>query len=434
VSGEASLVRALGTVALAAGIINITVGGGIFRLPADVGGSLGAAAPLAYLVCAVAMGLIVLCFADAGSRVALTGGPYAYVDVAFGPFVAFMAGVLLWMLGTFALAAVTTFFADNVAVLIPIFSGAVGRALLLVGVFALFAFVNARGVKHGARLNTVSTAAKLVPLLLLAVVGLFAIEPSNLEWTRTPTSGEVARTSILLIFAFSGVETALVPSGEVKDPSRTVPRAVLLAMLGITVLYIVLQIVAQGVLGEQLPGQQTPLAAAAGVALGGWARSLLLVGASLSMFGYIGGMTLAVPRALYAFARDGFLPRPLARVHPIYRTPHLAIYAQSAIACALAISSTFERLAILANLATLLLYAACCLASWRLRQLDVRQSGTPFRVPLAPVLPWIACAVIAWMLTSIRPNEWLAVGIVLAIASVIYLATRSSRAAAVAVD
>jgi basic amino acid/polyamine antiporter, APA family len=152
------------------------------------------------------------------------------------------------------------------------------------------------------------------------------------------------------------------------------------------------------------------------------------------MFGYIGGMTLAVPRALYAFARDGFLPSPLARVHDVYRTPHVAIYAQAAIACALAISSTFERLAILANLATLLLYAACCLASWRLRQLDVRQSGIPFRVPFASVLPWLACLVIGWMLTSIRAMEWLAVGVVLAVASVIYMATRSSRRPAVAVD
>ena len=105
-----SLVRVIGTFGLAAAIINITIGGGIFRLPANVAGSLGAAAPLAYLVCAVAMGLIVLCIADAGSRVSLTGGPYAYVGTAFGPYAGFLSGVLLWMLGTFATAAVSTVF------------------------------------------------------------------------------------------------------------------------------------------------------------------------------------------------------------------------------------------------------------------------------------------------------------------------------------
>jgi amino acid transporter len=106
-SPRESLTRAIGTFGLAAGIINITIGDGIFRLPANVAGGLGAAAPIAYLVCAVAMGLIVICIAAAGTRVSLTGGPYAYVGAAFGPYAGFLSGVLLWMLGTFATAAVS---------------------------------------------------------------------------------------------------------------------------------------------------------------------------------------------------------------------------------------------------------------------------------------------------------------------------------------
>ena len=114
-----SLIRAIGTLGLAAGIVNITIGGGIFRLPALVAGSLGAAAPLAYLVCAAAMGLIVLCIADAGSRVSLTGGPYAYVGTAFGPYAGFLSGVLLWSAGTFATAAVSTVLASGIGQLVP---------------------------------------------------------------------------------------------------------------------------------------------------------------------------------------------------------------------------------------------------------------------------------------------------------------------------
>src|SRR5918996_6492045 len=135
---EESLVRGIGTLALAAAIINITIGGGIFRLPANVAGSLGPAAPLAYLVCAAAMGLIVLCIADAGSRVSLTGGPYAYVGTAFGSYVGFIAGVLLFMLGTFATAAVATVFASNVVLLGPGLSGRGMETVLLVGVFAFW--------------------------------------------------------------------------------------------------------------------------------------------------------------------------------------------------------------------------------------------------------------------------------------------------------
>src|SRR5918994_4024114 len=129
---ERSLVRALGPWALAASIVNVTVGGGIFRLPAAVAQSLGPAAPLAYLVCAAAMGLIVLCIAEAGSRVSLTGGPYAYVEVAFGPFVGFLAGVLLWLLGTFAVAAVSTVFADAVGALVPALASPAASAGALV--------------------------------------------------------------------------------------------------------------------------------------------------------------------------------------------------------------------------------------------------------------------------------------------------------------
>src|SRR5690349_22176765 len=128
-SGERSLFRAIGTLALAAGVINITVGGGIFRLPSLVAGMLGPAAPLAYIVCAIAFGLIVLCIAEAGSRVSLTGGPYAYVELAFGPYVGFLTGVMLWLLGTTAVAAVSTVFATNVAALSPVFGQPAIRTL-----------------------------------------------------------------------------------------------------------------------------------------------------------------------------------------------------------------------------------------------------------------------------------------------------------------
>src|SRR5688572_23437746 len=158
--GEA-LVRAIGTFGLAAAIINITIGGGIFRLPANVAASLGAAAPIAYVICAIAMGLIVLCIADAGSRVPLTGGPYAYVGTAFGPYAGFLSGVFLWMLGTFAAAAVATVFAVSVGQLVPALSGSVGEAIILVAAFLFWTIVNTRGVALGSRLNGVATIGKL---------------------------------------------------------------------------------------------------------------------------------------------------------------------------------------------------------------------------------------------------------------------------------
>jgi len=428
-SGERSLVRAIGTWSLAAGVINITVGGGIFRLPADVARALGAAAPIAYVVCAIAMGLIVLCFAEAGSRVAMTGGPYAYVELAFGPYVGFLAGVLTWLLGTTAVAAVSTVFAINAAKLFPVFENTVMRGVLLVASFALVATINILGVKQGSRLNSIGTIAKLAPLLLLVLVGALFVQRSNLAITSSPAIGDITRASIVLIFAFSGVESALVPSGEVKDPARTVPRAIFVAMLAITLLYIAIQLVAQGVLGAALSTSSTPLADAAGVVFGSSGKVLLLAAVVISTFGYLSGMTLAIPRALFAFGRDGYLPGAIAAVHPTYRTPYVSIAIQSALACTLAITSAFEKLAIIANVAALLVYFACSLAAWQLRRRDVRAGGIPFRVPGGGVVPLLSCAVIIGLLSSITLPEWRVLALIIGVASVLFAVTRRRREA-----
>jgi len=422
-----ALVRVMGTFGLAAAIINITVGGGIFRLPANVATSLGPAAPVAYLVCAAAMALIVLCIADAGSRVSLTGGPYAYIGVALGPYAAFLAGVMLWMLGLFATAAVSTVLAASLGQLVPALGGRVMETAVLVAVYAFWALVNVRGVALGARLNSIATVAKLVPLVLIAVGGLFFVRAEHMTVTAWPAATDIARTSLLLIFAFAGVETALVPSGEVRDTARTVPRAIALAMAGITLLYIALQASAQGILGPALPGAATPLADAAGLAFGGWGRVLLLAGAAVSMFGYLGGMTLSVPRAVFAMAGDGFLPRALAAVHPVHRTPHVAILTQSLAALVLAVTGTFERLAILANVAALALYFGCALASWRLRAGGVAGATAGARVPLGGVAPFLAMPVILWLLTGLTRDEWIGFAAVVAAGSLVYMMTRSSH-------
>jgi amino acid transporter len=428
-SGERSLVRAIGTWALAAGVVNITIGGGIFRLPSAIARDIGPAAPLAYIICAIAMGLIVLCFAEAGSRVSLTGGPYAYVELAFGPYLGFLTGVFIWLLGTTAAAAVTTVFATNAGQLFPVLQQPTMRAVLLIASFSTVATINILGVKQGSRLNSVGTIAKLVPLVMLVLAGVFFVSPSNLAITSPPSVSAVTRSSIVLIFAFAGVETALVPSGEVKDPARTVPRAVFVAMLAITLLYIAIQLVAQGILGPALARSETPLADAAGAVFGPWGRVLLLSAVVISTFGYLSGMTLAIPRALFAFGRDGYLPSIIAAVHPRYRTPHFSIAIQSALACTLAITSTFGALAIVANVAALLAYFACSLAALQLRRQNVNAGGVPFRVPGGAVVPLLSCAVIIGLLSQVTVEEWRVLVLVVTAASLIFVATRRRRAA-----
>ena len=420
------LVRAIGVWGLAAGIVNVTIGGGIFRLPAGAAAQLGAAAPLAYLVCIAAMTFIVICFADAGSRVPMTGGPYAYVETAFGPFIGFLTGALLWVGITLALSAVSTFFADSLFALFPTFGARATRGLL-VAILVVLGVANARGVAGVTRFNVLATVAKLVPLLLLIGVGAFAMRSANLRIAAVPTAAGISRASLLLIFAFLGVESALVPSGEVADPSRTVPRAIWIAMATIAALYVAIQVVAQGLLGSALATDPTPLASAAAVAMGPVGYRLILVGSAVSMFGYVSGMTLAVPRMLFALARDGFLPGPLAAVHPRWHTPHLAIAAQTAIVIGVALFGNFEVLAVAANVTILLVYAVCCVAVVELRRRRVTGGGIPFAVPLAGAAPWLALLVIGWMLWSLSAGEWRAAGLILVVAVVVFVVTLPSR-------
>jgi amino acid transporter len=416
------LTRALGTRQLAAGIFNYVVGSGIFVLPAISMGMLGPSAPVAYLVCAVLMGLVVLCFAEAGSRVAASGGPYAYVEVALGPFIGFMAGALNYLTQIAATSAVTALFAASLARLAGAEGSTLFRVLVVLVTLLLLAFVNLRGVRTGAQVLEVVTVAKLVPLVGFVVVGVFFLSTDNLVWTETPNVKSVLGAAGILIFAFAGIEGALAPSGEVREPNRTVPRAAFLALGLVTLLYVAIHLVAQGILGADLANDKvTPLATAAARFAGTAGFTIMVVAASISMLGHTSGAILATPRMLLAFGRDGFIPRVFARVHPAYRTPHVAILFHTAVLAVVALSGTFAQLAILANVAVLTLYFLCAIAAGVLRRRDVRQSGEPFRTPGGPLVPVLTCIAIAWLLwATVTRREFVALAVVLGIAVVMY--------------
>ena len=429
-TSEKSLVRAVGVWGLAANIVNLTIGGGIFRLPAAAASALGPAAPVAYLACATAMLLIVSCFAEAGSRVSLTGGPYVYAGVAFGPFIGFLCGALLMAGVAVATAAVASFFADSVVALFPAVGGGPGRAVLIVVVLAGLAAINIAGLRGANRLNAFMTVAKLLPLVILVGAGLVAMNWHNLEWQTAPTPAAVTRASAVMIFAFLGLESALIPSGEVRDPARTVPRAVFLAISLVAVVYLLVQLVAQGLLGSALAGQKTPLAEAAAVAMGSGGRTLILVGSSVSMLGYLAGMTFAAPRMLFAFARDRFLPAPLASVHARFRTPHVAIAIQTVAVMALSATGSFEKLAMIANGSVLMVYAICCLGVLLLRRRGVRQAEAPFTSPVTRFAPIAAVALIAWLLTGLSADEWKSIALLVGILVAAYAISSPARRAA----
>jgi APA family basic amino acid/polyamine antiporter len=426
VIAETGLVRAMGVRALGANTVNSVIGSGIFVLPAVVAATLGASAIIAYIVCAIAAGLIALSFAEAGSRVSAPGGLYAYIETAFGPFPGFLSGVLFWCSQTVASAAVAMVLTGSLAALMPTLGAPVPRAALLIVLFGGLAALNIRGVRSGASIVETLTAAKLLPLILLVVAGAFFVRPVNLEWSFTPTISQIGSASLLLIFAFQGVENALTSSGEVMNPSRTVPRAILLGLGAVSVLYIAIQLVAQGVLGSQLASNQTaPLVGVATRAFGSAGGALLAVAAAVSAFGYVSGDMLTTPRILFAFGRDGFLPARFGSVHPHHHTPVLAIIVHAAACIVFALTGTFTSLIVLSTVSMLLIYLATCLAAIQLRRRDVRTDGPPFVLRGGPVIPLLACVVVVWMLTSASRIEYVSVGIALVVATVLYFIRRS---------
>ena len=419
---EEGLVRGISGRSLTANIVNQTVGSGIFVLPAAVAAILGPASVLGYVACALVIGLLGLCFAELGSRVARSGGTYAYVEAAFGPFVGFLAGILLWFGGdVISGAAIAVVMVDAVTAALGLEVGGIVRAVLLVVLLASLAIANVRGVRTGARLVEVVTAAKLAPLLLVVVVGLFQSAPRNLVWSGVPSIHDIARAAFILVFAFTGTETALTASGEVQDPTRTIPRAIFSGLVIVTGLYIGVHLAAQGILGPALASEQhAPLAAAAGRASGEVGRQVLLAGTVISAFGFLTGNILAAPRMLFAFARDGVVPSRFGAIHPRYRTPYVAIATHATLACAFALTGTFRALAALSVVPTLLVLLGCCLATLILRRRDVRARSEPFRIPAGPVVPVAATGFVLWLLSSAARGEVLVVAAILTIATAFY--------------
>ena len=403
---DAGLVRVVGPVALAASMLNSVVGASIFLIPASLAAAAGRYAPLAIIVCGLAIAAIAVCFAAGGQRIATSGGPYGYVQSAFGPLAGCVAGVQLWLSDLLGCGGIAAALGDAVAVQVPHELAVPVRVAVVLGSLGLVAAINIAGVAWGARFVAVSTFLKVVPLLVLLGVGAARYH----SWTPAPAMAtsmqDFGRAMILVFFSFTGFETALIASGEIARPRRTIPLALGIALGGATLLYVSIQVVAQGLLGEALARSSAPLADAMGKVHPAL-QLLLLLGASVSMFAWLGSDLLGTPRMLFAFARDGLMPAVLGRVHPRTRAPHVAILCYSALAAALALSGSFTELAVLSSLPTAAVYLGACAAVWVLVRREAAPAGAP---PPTLVLRLAAIIGISSMLVIIALASWAEIG------------------------
>ena len=419
-SRDDGLVRKVGPWGLAASVIGIVVGAGIFTVPAALAAAVGPYAPLAFLVCGLIIGAVAICFAEGGSRIPTSGGAYGYVTAAFGPLAGYIAGALLLVGDVLACGGITAALADLCAGVAPKALESAVRTTAIVMVIGCVTLINVSGVARAARFVSVTTALKLIPLGIFIVAGCTEIGHPLLAQSQQPATEGVGRALILALFAFIGMESPLTASGEVAQPSRNIPLALGVAMATVTLIYIAVQVIAQGILGAQLAHSSAPLADAM-AQVNPRLRPVMLAGAAISMFGWISSDILGSPRMLFAFARDGLLFRALGLVHPRTRAPYVAIIVYAVVALALALTGTFTELAVLAAIGTAALYAAGCVAAWVLARRGVATAGPPLNFRWLGVATVVGTAGMAALIASATWQEITGLLVLIGLSALVYL-------------
>jgi len=414
------LVRGIRRWDLVAVVINGIIGAGIFGLPSKVYGLIGSYSLIAFIVCALVVTLIILCFAEVGSRFDATGGPYLYAREAFGSVVGFEVGWLQWLTRIMAFAANSNLLVEYLSLFWP---GAVSepwRSLIITVVTVALTAINIVGVRNATVFGNFFTIGKLIPLILFAVVGLFFINSGNYSFVARPGYAAFSSSVLLLIYAFTGFEMAVIPSGEVQNPQRNIPIALLTAIGVVASIYILVQFVSIGT----LPGLATstkPLADASRNFMGAAGAFVISVGAIISIVGNLNITILAGSRLPYAMAERNQLPRFLASTHKSFHTPHFAILISAAVMLALSISGTFIYALTISAIARLLTYAATCAALPKFR-LTAGAPSAKFKAPAGILVSIASLILAAWLLSNSALKEARDAGIAAALGLLIYFA------------
>ena len=415
-------------------LINVTVGAGIFRLPADVQKTVGNYSLVAFVVCAVTVGMIALCFAEVGSRFSDTGGPYLYARETFGPTSAFLVGWLMWLTRVAGFATLAQVFVIYLGYFWPPAESGLPRITIIAALVVLLTVVNIMGVKQSARVGDIFTVSKLIPLVLFVAVGLFFISPARFTLAARPGLGSFSAAVFILIYVFSGFEAVLVNSGEIRQPRRVIPFALIVALSASVVLFLLIQVVCIGTL-PNLAGSERPLAEASHSFLGTAGPLIMSAGALIGIFGTLNVIMLACTRLPFAMAVQGQLPVQLARVHRRFRTPHVSILVSATAVLLLALSGTFIYAVKVTVITRVIVYASTCVALPMLRRrskmaTSVRTVGETSRSFVLPGGMLISMVCVVLCLCLLANSGWreardVVVAIVIGLA--IYAATQLGR-------
>lgn len=425
-AGQSGLVRGIGRWDLAAIAINTIIGAGIFGLPSKVYSAIGGYSLIAFALCALIIGLIVLCFAEVASRFDSTGGMYLYGKEAFGSFVGFEMGWLYWVVRMTTFAANCNLLLAYLTLFIPEANENPLRIPLILTIALFLIGVNFIGVRQSAMLTNIFTVGKLAPLVVLVAVGMFFVEPANFSFGELPEYSAFSTAVLLLIYAFVGFEATVIPAGESKNPKKDMPFALIVSLGIVAVLFILIQVVAIGTL-PLLASSEKPLADAAGAFMGPLGATLIGVGAIVSILGNLNGGLLSASRIPFAMAENSELPRALAATHEKFHTPWISLFVTGGITIALTIWANFITALTIATITRLIVYAITCasLPVFRSRR-DVPEAG--FKAPFGTVLMTLSLVLIAWLLSNVNfQKEGLAMLVAIAVGGLVYLPNLVSR-------
>jgi amino acid transporter len=399
--------------------INDVIGSGVFLLPAAAAILLGGASIWAVFLAGCAVAILVLCFAEASSYFDEPGGAYLYTREAFGEFIGFEVGWMTWLARVTSVASLSVGFALACSYVWPQAAEGWGRVLVITSSLAFLTWINIIGVKQGAKMAVFLTIAKSVPLVAFIAIGIFAVE-WELITSDIPaiTFESLSEAVLLLLFAYVGFENTPAAAGEYKNPKKDVPFALLIMVLLVTVIYTLVQFVAVGTY-PALQSSESPLADSGAYFAGAGMALLMTIGAMVSIFGNVGNTTLIGPRYLYALAKDGYGFKALAKIHPRYRTPAVAILVQSGIALALALSGSFVGLAMLSIIARLATYAGTAAALPILRK-RFPNNPNAVRLPGGYTIPVIALIICLIFLISTTVENLIAGAVALLLGAVIF--------------
>lgn len=397
---EEKLVRGIGRWDLTAIAINTIIGAGIFGLPAKVHALIGSYSLIAFVFCAVIIGLIVLCYAEVSSRFSATGGPYLYAREAFGPVVGFEVGWLYWIVRVATFAANCNLFVTYLGFFDERLGTGLGRFAVISTIVIGLAAVNLVGVKQSALMTNLFTAGKLIPLFVFVLIGIFFVQPSNFSFEIVPQYGAFSSAVLLLIYAFVGFEVAVVLGGETRDPQRSMPFALLTAVLVVALLYILIQVVSIGTL-PGLASSERPLADAAAGFMGRFGAAFITLGALISILGNLNVGLLGGTRLLFAISEQRDLPSVLSATSERFKTPHISILLTAAVTLVLTLQSSFLTALAIATITRLLVYATTCFALpvFRKRGGDVPEAK--FLAPLGVVASVLSIGLIVWLLAQV---------------------------------